>query len=307
MQRMKHQEHGAAMSSMGERLSRWAMGVCVALLVGLGMPGLALAQTVYYHNDTAGSPIVATDEAGNLLWRESYRPYGERMLKPAAANNQWFHGKQADPDTGMSDFGARNYDPVLGRFLSIDPVDFTEKNIHSFNRYNYGNNNPLKFKDPDGRAPEDLVDESRGAGRPTIGYQSIDGTMRMPSSRAEMLDAAKRLNGAQSAPQIARQEATEAAKGGTYVLKNAEGTIIKTGRTNNLARREAEHGRNHPDRTFEVDKRTDNRAAQRGREQDLHDANPSAHAANGGLDKINGISPKNPKRDEYLKAGRDLP
>jgi RHS repeat-associated protein len=79
------------------------------------------------------------------------------MLKPAAANTQWFHGKSLDPDTGMEDFGARNYDPVLGRFLSIDPVDFTEKNIHSFNRYAYGNNNPLKYKDPDGRFPVALI------------------------------------------------------------------------------------------------------------------------------------------------------
>jgi len=98
-----------------------------------------------------------------------------------------------------------------------------------------------------------------------------------------------------------------AAKGGTYVLKDGESTVVKTGRTNDLARRQAEHGREYPDRTFEVDKRTDSYAAQRGREQDLHDSNPSAHAQNGGMDKINGISPKNPKRDAYLKAGRDLP
>jgi RHS repeat-associated protein len=124
----------------------------LAMVMGLMCPLSAYAQTVvYFHNDPAGSPIAATDASGNVLWRESYRPYGERMLKPAAANTQWFHGKSLDPDTGMEDFGARNYDPVLGRFLSIDPVDFTEKNIHSFNRYAYGNNNPLKYKDPDGR------------------------------------------------------------------------------------------------------------------------------------------------------------
>ncbi len=98
-----------------------------------------------------------------------------------------------------------------------------------------------------------------------------------------------------------------AAKGGTYVLKDAEGVVSKTGRTNDLARREAELGRKHPDKTLEVDKRTDSRSAQRGREQDIHDANPSAHAQNGGLDRINGIDPKNPRRDEYLKAGRELP
>lgn len=143
-----------AKAPAGRRIGRWARALCSALALCLGLHGtLAQAQTVYFHNDPAGSPIAASDETGNLLWRESYRPYGERMLKPATANTQWFHGKQLDPDTGMEDFGARNYDPVLGRFLSIDPVDFTDKNIHSFNRYAYGNNNPLKFKDPDGRHP----------------------------------------------------------------------------------------------------------------------------------------------------------
>lgn len=99
----------------------------------------------------------------------------------------------------------------------------------------------------------------------------------------------------------------KAARGGTYVLRDAAGVVRKTGRTDDLVRRERELGRKHPDKTFEVDKRTDSHPAQRGREQILHDANPSAHSSNGGLDRINGISPKNPKRDEYLEAGRNLP
>ncbi len=47
---------------------------------------------------------------------------------------------------------ARYYDPVIGRFYSNDPVGYTAKNpVMSFNRYLYVNNNPYKFKDPDGR------------------------------------------------------------------------------------------------------------------------------------------------------------
>lgn len=143
---------------LGKRVKGWLRGLCALLAVALGLQGApGHAQTVYYHNDVAGSPLAATDEAGNLLWRESYRPYGERMLKPASANAQWFQGKQLDPDTGLEDFGARNYDPVLGRFLSVDPVDFQEENIHSFNRYAYANNNPYKYVDPDGRVPVALI------------------------------------------------------------------------------------------------------------------------------------------------------
>jgi uncharacterized protein RhaS with RHS repeats len=44
---------------------------------------------------------------------------------------------------------ARYYDPVIGRFYSNDPVGF--RDVHSFNRYAYANNNPYKYVDPDGR------------------------------------------------------------------------------------------------------------------------------------------------------------
>ncbi|MFT6734831.1 MAG: hypothetical protein ACJAS9_003033 [Polaribacter sp.] len=45
---------------------------------------------------------------------------------------------------------ARYYDPVIGRFYSNDPLGF--RDIHSFNRYAYANNNPYKYVDPDGKS-----------------------------------------------------------------------------------------------------------------------------------------------------------
>jgi RHS repeat-associated protein len=111
------------------------------------------AVVTYYHNDISGSPIAATDAAGNLKWKESYKPYGDKLTRSAASsdNKIGFHGKQHDGSTGLSYMGARYYDPVLGRFMGIDPVDFQEDNLHSFNRYAYTNNNPYKYVDPDGR------------------------------------------------------------------------------------------------------------------------------------------------------------
>jgi uncharacterized protein RhaS with RHS repeats len=47
----------------------------------------------------------------------------------------------------------RYYDPQIGRFLSVDPVETNTSNGFNFNRYWYANNNPYKFTDPDGRAP----------------------------------------------------------------------------------------------------------------------------------------------------------
>jgi RHS repeat-associated protein len=114
-------------------------------------------QIVYYHNDLAGSPIAATDQSGNLVWKESYAPYGERLRNEDNANKVWFHGKPADLETGLSYFGARYYDPVIGRFMGPDPAGFDEKSALSFNRYAYGNDNPYRFLDPDGNSPVDVV------------------------------------------------------------------------------------------------------------------------------------------------------
>jgi uncharacterized protein RhaS with RHS repeats len=56
---------------------------------------------------------------------------------------------------------ARYYDPVIGRFYSNDPIGF--RDIHSFNRYAYANNNPFSFVDPDGMQskPSQKVEEKR--------------------------------------------------------------------------------------------------------------------------------------------------
>jgi hypothetical protein len=49
----------------------------------------------------------------------------------------------------------RYYDPVAGRFLSIDPVVTDANSGGSFNRYAYADNNPHRFIDPDGRDARD--------------------------------------------------------------------------------------------------------------------------------------------------------
>ena len=132
----------------------------LAFIAGLALAANASAVTVtYFHNDVAGTPLVATDASGNLLWKENYRPYGDRINnQPASANNAlWFTGKPYDSQTGLSYMGARYYDPVLGRFHGTDPNGFDPSELQTFNRYAYANNNPYKFVDPDGHSPLDVA------------------------------------------------------------------------------------------------------------------------------------------------------
>jgi len=49
---------------------------------------------------------------------------------------------------------------VVGRFLSVDPVGADANTGGNFNRYWYANNNPYRFTDPDGRAPQGCGDGS---------------------------------------------------------------------------------------------------------------------------------------------------
>ncbi len=119
----------------------------------------ARESITYIHTDISGSPLVGTNAAGNVLWKENYSAFGTRQMQlpGTEGQRQWFHGKEVDAETGLQNFGARHYDVVLGRFISIDPVGFQEDNLHSFNRYAYGNNNPVRYLDPDGQQSMDVV------------------------------------------------------------------------------------------------------------------------------------------------------
>lgn len=129
--------------------------VSIISLLSVLQLSYAAEEITYYHNDVSGSPLLATNASGNVLWKESYRPYGDKLTKSVASQNNkiGFHGKPFDDDTGLSYMQARYYDPILGRFTGMDPVDYQENNLHSFNRYAYANNNPYKYVDPDGNHP----------------------------------------------------------------------------------------------------------------------------------------------------------
>ncbi len=123
------------------------------LLIILGSNQLIAQEKItFYHYDLLGSPIVTTDEQGNVIWREEYEPWGKKRLNDDAShdNVRDYTGHVYDKDTQLTYMQARYYDAEIGRFMGIDPVGFREDNPISFNRYAYANNNPYKFVDPNG-------------------------------------------------------------------------------------------------------------------------------------------------------------
>ena len=126
-----------------------------------------IAETVvdgarqYVHTDALGLPMAHTNQAGAEPNRTKFEPYGLTAAgtKPGAAvagltttgSAIGFTGHVNDPETDLVYMQQRYYDPVAGRFLSVDPVVTDTNTGGSFNRYNFANNNPYLFTDPDGR------------------------------------------------------------------------------------------------------------------------------------------------------------
>jgi RHS repeat-associated protein len=128
-------------------------GTATSAPVTVTITGDPNEKVTFIHNDFAGNPIAGTDLNGVVVWKENYTPFGLRRVNAAASSSshQWFGGKPQDLESGLSYFGARYYDPFLGRFMGIDSVNFDPAALESFNRFNYGFNNPYRFRDPDGR------------------------------------------------------------------------------------------------------------------------------------------------------------
>jgi len=69
-----------------------------------------------------------------------------------------YTGKERDAESGLDYMDARYYGSSMGRFMSPDPsrLSIMPDNPQTWNRYTYGLNNPLRFKDDNGKWPTEI-------------------------------------------------------------------------------------------------------------------------------------------------------
>ncbi len=113
----------------------------------------------YYLKDHLGSIVSVADGQGNLLQELNYDAWGKRRdantwahsnTLPAPNTPYGFTGHEHWDNFALINMKGRLYDPVVGRFLSPDPVVQNTEYGPNYNPYSYCLNNPLKYIDPSG-------------------------------------------------------------------------------------------------------------------------------------------------------------
>ena len=146
-----------------------AFGALAAAYSNGGM-GTPPCHTCYLTYDHLGTTRLITDSNAKVIARHDYLPFGEEIpggiagrsssqFGPGLDNiNQKFTGQERDSESGLDFFQARYFSGALGRLLSPDPRNAGADlmNPQSWNAYPYGLNNPLRYVDPSGLAPDEI-------------------------------------------------------------------------------------------------------------------------------------------------------
>ncbi|MBC7915732.1 MAG: RHS repeat-associated core domain-containing protein [Pyrinomonadaceae bacterium] len=108
----------------------------------------------YALKDHLGNNRVTFDKFSGAIRKvgeENYYPFGlNKHIQVNAGSKYLYNGKELQEELEVYDYGARFYDPVIGRWTTVDPL---AEDYDDVSPYNYVFNNPIKLIDPDGRGP----------------------------------------------------------------------------------------------------------------------------------------------------------
>ncbi|MFJ9544380.1 RHS repeat-associated core domain-containing protein [Streptomyces sp. NPDC101225] len=105
----------------------------------------------YLIPDRQGTGTLAVDSQTQAVTRRQYKPFGEQRDQTGtwSAGQRGFVGGTQDDNTGLTNLGAREYDPTIGRFLAPDPL-LNAGDPQSWNAYDYADDTPVTSSDPSG-------------------------------------------------------------------------------------------------------------------------------------------------------------
>ncbi|MEX0139512.1 RHS repeat-associated core domain-containing protein [Massilia sp. LMS1-1-1.1] len=143
----------------------WPMGLGVEIDKPTGSTELN-----WTHLDRLGSVVAISNAAGVVKEQLAYDSWGKRRKATGdgipdcldcVTDNRGYTGHEMLDKLDLVHMNGRIYDPLLGRFMSADPLIQDPTHSQSYNRYTYVWNNPTNLTDPTGFASEELPEEQR--------------------------------------------------------------------------------------------------------------------------------------------------
>jgi RHS repeat-associated protein len=125
-------------------------------------PCSAGATMDYFTLDNLDSVAAITNDAGAVVERDAYDPWGLRRningtddptCSLTSVTTRGFTGHEHMSSVCEINANARVYDPTIGRFLSADTVVSDMSDGQALNRYSYIDNRPVSGTDPTGHVP----------------------------------------------------------------------------------------------------------------------------------------------------------
>ncbi|UGY94235.1 RHS repeat-associated core domain-containing protein [Streptomyces gobiensis] len=170
-------------------------------------------------SDNQDTAQLATDATTGATSQRRFDPYG---LDRGEATGVWpgekgFVGGTIDTQTGLTHIGAREYDPDLGRFISVDPIIHYDS-PQQISGYAYANNSPVTLSDPTGldaqcQGPNTMLlakCSSGGAMGNSFGGTVGGGTA--PPQKQAVTESEKELAGAQKKLATTKKQVKKAAQ-----------------------------------------------------------------------------------------------
>jgi len=122
----------------------------------------------YYLGDHLGNTRITFNTKTGTAYavqQDDYYPFGMEILRGTLLSNKneyLYNKKELQEEFSEYDYGARFYDPVIGRWTMVDPLAEVSRR---WSPYNYVEDNPIRFTDPDGMETEEHIatDENRWA------------------------------------------------------------------------------------------------------------------------------------------------
>uniref|UniRef100_UPI0032B39963 RHS repeat domain-containing protein n=1 Tax=Flavobacterium adhaerens TaxID=3149043 RepID=UPI0032B39963 len=143
---------------------------------------------IYQYKDHLGNVRLSYDKSLVIQEENNYYPFGLKHKgynTGAPSTNDAlkykYNGKELQDELGLNmyDYGARNYDPALGRWMNIDPL---AEEGRRWSPYNYAMDNPVYFTDPDGMLSQSFMDKIMNSASGTTWTNNNNGTFTSSST-----------------------------------------------------------------------------------------------------------------------------